>query len=73
MVKCALLPHTARGDWRRRNNEFLTFLKQAAKAHPRVDLHVVYDNHATHNHPNVKAWLARHPRITPCFTPTSAS
>ena len=58
---------------RHSNTEFLAFLKQVAKAHPRVQLHVVCDNYATHNHPNVKAWLARHPRITMHFTPTSAS
>ena len=58
---------------RHRNGEFLGFLKQVAKAHPRVELHVVADNYAAHNHPNVKAWLARNPRITMHFTPTSAS
>jgi transposase len=58
---------------RHRNGEFLAFLKQVAKAHPRVKLHVVADNYAAHNHPNVKAWLARNPRITMHFTPTSAS
>ncbi len=58
---------------RHRNNEFLAFLKQVARTHPRVELHVVCDNYATHNHPNVKAWLAKHPRITLHFTPTSAS
>ncbi|RSM58198.1 IS630 family transposase [Actinoplanes sp. ATCC 53533] len=58
---------------RHRNGEFLAFLKQVAKAHPRVKLHVVCDNYGTHNHPNVKAWLAKHPRITMHFTPTSAS
>jgi transposase len=58
---------------RHRNREFLTFLKQVAKTHPRVKLHVVCDNYATHNHPNVKAWLAKHPRITLHFTPTGAS
>ncbi|GAB3136887.1 IS630-like element ISMsm5 family transposase [Micromonospora sonneratiae] len=58
---------------RHRNDEFLTFLKQVAKAHPRVKLHVVVDNYATHNHPNVKTWLAKHPRITMHFTPTSCS
>jgi transposase len=58
---------------RHSNTEFLAFLKQVAKAHPRVQLHVVADNYATHNHPNVKAWLAKHPRITMHFTPTSAS
>jgi len=58
---------------RHRNDEFLAFLKTVAKAHPRVELHVVADNYATHNHPNVKAWLAKHPRITMHFTPTHAS
>jgi transposase len=58
---------------RHRNGEFLAFLKQVAKAHPRVKLHVVADNYGTHSHPNVKAWLAKHPRITMHFTPTGAS
>jgi transposase len=58
---------------RHSNVEFLAFLKQVAKAHPRVKLHVVVDNYATHNHPNVKAWLARNPRVTMHFTPTSCS
>ena len=31
------------------------------------------DNYATHKHPAVRAWLARHPRITLHFTPTSGS
>jgi hypothetical protein len=42
---------------RHSNVEFLAFLKQVTKAHPRVKLHVVVDNYSTHNHPNVKAWL----------------
>jgi transposase len=58
---------------RHRSDEFLTFLKQVAKAHPRVPLHVVVDNYATHSHPRVTAWLAKHPRITLHFTPTGAS
>jgi transposase len=58
---------------RHRNGEFLAFLKQVAKAHPRVKLHVVADNYSTHSHANVKAWLAKNPRITMHFTPTSAS
>jgi transposase len=36
-------------------------------------LHVICDNYATHKHPVVRAWLARHQRIHPHFTPTSAS
>ena len=58
---------------RHRNEEFLAFLKQVAKAYPRVKLHIVCDNYATHKHPNVKAWLAKNPRITLHFTPTSGS
>jgi transposase len=53
--------------------EFLDFLKQVAKAYPRVPLHVVADNYATHKHPKIKAWLARNPRVTMHFTPTSGS
>ena len=36
-------------------------------------VHVILDNYATHKHPKVRAWLARHPRWTFHFTPTSAS
>jgi transposase len=53
--------------------EFLAFLKQVAKAYPRVPLHVVADNYATHKHPAVQAWLAKHPRVRLHFTPTSGS
>src|SRR3954467_853672 len=58
---------------RHRHQEFLTFLRQVAKAYPRRKLHLVVDNYATHNHPAVRAWLARNPRITLHFTPTSGS
>jgi transposase len=58
---------------RHTNAEFLKFLKLVAKAHPRVELHVIVDNYATHKHPNVKAWLAKNPRVTLHFTPTSCS
>jgi transposase len=58
---------------RHRSDEFLRFLRQVAKAYPRVPLHIVCDNYATHKHPNVRAWLARNPRITLHFTPTSGS
>ena len=53
--------------------EFLAFLKQVAKAYPRVSLHVVADNYATHKHPAVQAWLAKHRRVQMHFTPTSGS
>jgi transposase len=58
---------------RHRNEEFLRFLKQVAKAYPRKKLHIVCDNYGTHKHPNVTAWLAKNPRITLHFTPTSGS
>ena len=58
---------------RHRHQEFLRFLKQVARAYPRVPLHLVCDNYATHKHPAVRAWLARNPRITLHFTPTSGS
>jgi transposase len=58
---------------RHRNTEFLRFLKQVARTYPRRKLHIVVDNYRTHSHPNVQAWLARNPRITLHFTPTSGS
>jgi transposase len=58
---------------RHRHQEFLRFLKQVARAYPGTKLHIVVDNYATHKHPKVKAWLARNPRITLHFTPTSGS
>ena len=58
---------------RHRNEEFLRFLKQVAKAYPRRKLHIVCDNYATHKHPAVQAWLTKNPRITMHFTPTSGS
>jgi transposase len=58
---------------RHRHQEFLRFLKQVARAYPHRELHVVCDNYAAHKHPAVTAWLARHPRITLHFTPTSGS
>lgn len=53
--------------------EFLDFLKKVARAYPRRELHVVVDNYHTHKHAEVNAWLAKHPRITLHFTPTSGS
>jgi len=58
---------------RHRSDEFVRFLKQVARAYPRVPLHLVVDNYATHKHPTVQAWLARNPRVTMHFTPTSGS
>jgi len=58
---------------RHTNIEFLDFLKLVARTYPRRQLHVVCDNYATHKHPNVQAWLAKHRRVQLHFTPTSGS
>jgi transposase len=58
---------------RHRHEEFLKFLRQVARAYPRMPLHIVVDNYGTHSHPDVRSWLARNPRITLHFTPTSGS
>src|ERR1017187_3389586 len=39
----------------------------------RKQIPAIVDNYATHKHPKVRQWLARHPRWTFHFTPTSAS
>jgi transposase len=59
---------------RHRHQEFLRFLNAVEAAVPAGRLiHAILDNYATHKHPKVLAWLARHPRWTFHFTPTSAS
>jgi transposase len=58
---------------RHRGVEFLKFLKLVAKAYPRRQLHLVVDNYSAHNHAEVKAWLAKNPRIQLHFTPTHSS
>lgn len=57
-----------------RHNEFLMFLKTIEKEVPAgLQVHLILDNYATHKHPNVKAWLVKHPRFHLHFTPTSSS
>jgi len=59
---------------RHRHQEFIRFLNAIEAAVPAGKLiHAIADNYATHKHPKVRAWLARHPRWTFHFTPTSAS
>ena len=59
---------------RHRHSEFLTFLRTIDRQVPkRLQIHLILDNYATHKHPNVKAWLAKHPRFHLHFTPTSSS
>ena len=59
---------------RHRHQEWLQFLKLIDTSTPaEQNLHLIVDNDATHKHPKVKAWLAKHPRFHIHFTPTSAS
>jgi transposase len=59
---------------RHRHQEWLRFLKDIDLATPGdLDLHLIADNYATHKHPKVKAWIAKHPRFHMHFTPTSSS
>jgi transposase len=59
---------------RHRHVEFLKFLRTIDRQVPkRLQVHLILDNYATHKHPNVKAWLAKHPRFQLHFTPTSGS
>jgi transposase len=59
---------------RHRHQEFIRFLNKInRRTPPDLDLHLIVDNYATHKHPKVRAWLARHPRFHFHFTPTSAS
>ena len=59
---------------RHRHQEWLRFLRLIDQATPpEKQLHLICDNYATHKHPKVRRWLARHPRFHVYFTPTSAS
>jgi DDE superfamily endonuclease/Homeodomain-like domain len=59
---------------RHRHQEFIRFLGAIEAEVPAGKLiHVILDNYAAHKHPQVIAWLGRHPRCTFHFTPTSAS
>ncbi len=51
----------------------MTQSTRVAAAYLAVDLHVVCDNYATHKHSDVRAWLAKNPRVTLHFTPTGCS
>ncbi len=59
---------------RHRHQEFLRFLKLIAAAVPKdLDLHLVVDNYATHNTPQICKWLLRHLRFHLHFAPASSS
>jgi transposase len=59
---------------RHRATEFKKFLAQLDREVPAAhDVHLVLDNYATHKTPEIRRWLARHPRFHLHFTPTSSS
>ena len=59
---------------RHRHQEFIRFLNAVEAEVPAGRIvHAILDNYATHKHPKVVAWLARHPRWVFHFTPKSAS
>jgi len=59
---------------RHRHQEFIRFLNKINREIPAErEVHLIVDNYATHKHPKVRAWLARHRRFHFHFTPTSAS
>ena len=59
---------------RHRHQEFIRFLNAVEReVLAGKTVHAVLDNYAAHKHPEVRKWLARHPRWTFHFTPTSAS
>ena len=59
---------------RHRHEEFLKFLRKIEREVPKgLQVHLICDNYATHKHPDVRAWLAKHPRFHMHFTPTSSS
>jgi len=59
---------------RHRHQEFMSFLRLIDKHVPdELEVHIIVDNYASHKHPNVKGWLARHRRFHMHFTPTYSS
>lgn len=59
---------------RHRAVEFRKFLNRIHKAVPKeLDVHLVMDNYATHNAPEIQRWLKRHRRFHFHFVPTYSS
>ncbi len=59
---------------RHRHQEFLKFLRTIDRNVPKsLAVHLILDNYGTHKHPDVAAWLGKHPRFHLHFTPTSSS
>ena len=61
-------------DDRHRHQEWLKFLRGIDYVVPGgKQIHMIVDNYATHKHPKVQRWLARHLRFHMHFTPTGYS
>ena len=57
-----------------RHEEFLKFLRKIDREVSKgLQVLLICDNYATHKHPNVKAWLAKHRRFHMHYTPTPSS
>src|SRR5687768_10053900 len=67
-------PPSSSWHHRHRATESKHFLAQLHREVPAEhDVHLILDNHATHKTPDIRRWLARHPRFHLHFTPTSSS
>jgi transposase len=56
---------------RHRHEEFLKSLRIIDREVPKgLEIHMILDNYRTHEHADVNAWLAKHPRFHLHFTPT---
>jgi transposase len=59
---------------RHRHQEFIRFLNRIEREAPKDKaIHAILDNYTAHKKDKVQQWLARHPRWTFHFTPTSSS
>jgi hypothetical protein len=55
---------------RHRHQEWLALLRHIDTQVPAyAQIHLILDNYATHKHPKVKTWLAKHPRFVLHFPP----
>ena len=51
-----------------RHQEFLRFLKDATRAYPECELHLVMDNYAAQKRVEIRDWLAANRRVQVHFT-----
>ena len=63
------------GECIEKNNSaaFIRFIRRIMKANPKGKLYLILDNGTTHRSKETTAFLARHPRLVPVFTPTHGS